>query len=266
MGRLRLRGGGRWPDVDCGGQSPPAASAAIVEVHSGERDELLLRLASDFTTEAAAAIARRGFFAIALPGGSVAANCFPTLAARSLNWRQVQFFWVDERAVAPSDPESNYALARELWLAPTGVPDASIHRMPADDPNLDAAAAAYSNDLTGILGPSARLDFVLLGVGPDGHVASLFPRHEALAFDDRLVAAVLDATKPPPRRLTLTLPVLAGAERLVVVAFGEEKAAALREAVDRDDSPQPLATVLRRTRRPLVLADRAAASLITPRS
>ena len=196
----------------------------------------------------------------------MATNCFPTLAALSLDWRQVQFFWVDERAVAPSDPESNYSLAQALWLAPAGVPGASIHRMPADEPDLAAAAAAYSNDLTGVLGPSVRLDYVLLGVGPDGHVASLFPHHDVLAHDDQLVAAVLDAPKPPPRRLTLTLPVLAGAERVVVVAFGDEKAGALREALDQDDSPLPLAAVLRGARRPLVLADRAAASLISTRA
>jgi 6-phosphogluconolactonase len=94
-------------------------------------------------------------------------------------------------------------------------------------------------------------------------VASLFPQHRVLTLEDRLVAAVDDAPKPPPRRLTLTMPILAGAERVVVVAFGEEKAEALREALEAHDSPQPLARLLRRTRRPLVLADRAAASLLT---
>ena len=137
--------------------------------------------------------------------------------------------------------------------------------MPADAPDLDAAAVAYAAELTSVLSSPVRLDFVLLGVGPDGHVASLFPQHQALALEDQLVAAVLDAPKPPPRRLTLTLPVLAGAKRVVVVAFGEEKADALREALEQDDSPQPLARLLRRTRRPLVLADRSAASLIKQR-
>jgi 6-phosphogluconolactonase len=208
------------------------------------------------------AIFRRGRFAVAVPGGSVATNCFPALAALPLDWRRLDCFWVDERSVAPLDPESNYGLARKLWLEPAGVPDASIHRMPADAPDLDAAAMAYAQELTQVLGASATLDFVLLGVGPDGHVASLFPHHRALADEDRLVAAVFDAPKPPPRRLTLTMPVLSGTERLVVVAFGEEKAETLREALQQDNSAQPLAVALRRSRRALVLADREAASLI----
>jgi 6-phosphogluconolactonase len=233
------------------------------EVYVAESGALLDRLAREFSAEAAQAIAARGFFAIALPGGSVAINGFPTLAALPLNWNRIQCFWVDERAVAPSDPDSNYGLAQALWLKPAGVPIASIHRMPADAPDLEAAAVAYSEELMSALGSPVRLDFVLLGVGPEGHVASLFPRHEALTREDRLVAAVLDAPKPPPRRLTLTMPVLAGAERVVVVAFGEEKADALHEALEGgEDSPQPLARLLRRARRPLVLADRSAASLI----
>jgi 6-phosphogluconolactonase len=258
-----MRPGWYRPDVNSGGQSPTPAGAAIVDVHASDRAGLLLALARDFTIEAPRAIAARGFFAVALPGGSVATNCFPALAALPVNWSQVQCFWVDERAVAPSDPESNYAVAQKLWLMPAAVPAASIHRMPADLPDLDAAAIAYAQDLTRALGSPARLDFVLLGVGPDGHVASLFPQHPVLTLDDRLVAAVNDAPKPPPRRLTLTMPILAGAERVVVVAFGEEKAEALREALERHDSPQPLARLLRQTKRPLVLADRAAASLLT---
>jgi 6-phosphogluconolactonase len=232
------------------------------EVYAAESNDLLQRLGREFSAEAGRATAGRGFFAIALSGGSVAVTCFPYLATLPLNWLQTHFFWVDERAVPTSDPESNYALARDLWLEPAGVPEASVHRMPADRPDLHAAAAAYSEELTSVLGSPARMDFVLLGVGPDGHVASLFPRHQALTEERACVTAVLDSPKPPPRRLTLTLPALAEAERVVVVAFGDSKAEALREAVERDDSPLPLARLLRRTRRPLVLADRAAARLL----
>lgn len=231
-----------------------------LEVRVAELDALLDELAVDFSGEVARATARRGFLSVALPGGSVATRGFPVLAALPLPWDRVHFFWVDERAVPPSDPESNYAVAHALWLDPAGVPPGSIHRMPADDPDLAAGAVAYGRELTRVLGEPARLDFVLLGVGPDGHVASLFPGHPALSEERRMVVPVMDAPKPPARRLTLTWPVLAGAERVVVVAFGESKARAMQEAIERRDSSLPVARVLRRAGRSLVLVDEAAAS------
>ena len=217
---------------------------------------------SDFLAEAGRAVARRGFFGVAVPGGSVATACFPALAALRFDWTRLRCFWVDERSVPPTDPDSNYALAYERWLKPANVPAASVSRMPADWLDLDAAAAAYSDDLVSVLGSPARLDYALIGVGPDGHVASLFPHLPALACEDRLVTSVTDAPKPPSRRLTLTLPVLAHAERLTVVAFGGEKAAAIREALEDSLSMQPLARLLRRARRPIVLVDPPAASLL----
>lgn len=232
------------------------------EVHVGTPDALVARLADDFHTEAERATTRRGFFAVALPGGSVAVHGFSALAALPLDWDQVHFFWVDERAVPPSDPESNYGVARTEWFEPAGVPMPSIHRMSADSPDLASAAVAYGRELTQVLGRPARLDFVLLGVGPDGHVASLFPGHSVLSDDRRLVVPVVDAPKPPARRLTLTLPVLAGGERVVVMAMGESKAGAMQASIERSDSSLPVARVLRRAGRSLVLLDEAAASLI----
>ena len=230
------------------------------EVYVGTLDALLERLANDFRTEAERATARRGFCAVALPGGSVAVHGFSALAALPLDWDQVHFFWVDERAVPPSDPESNYGVAHTEWLEPARVPMQSIHRMLADDPDLAAAAVAYDEELARVLGRPARLDFVLLGVGPDGHVASLFPEHSALMDDRRRVVPVVDAPKPPARRLTLTLPVLAAAERVVIMAMGESKAGAMQESIERADSSPPVALVLQRAKRSLVLLDEAAAS------
>jgi len=230
------------------------------EVYVGRLDALLRRLADEFSAEAARAMARRGFYAVALPGGSVAVHAFPALAALPLQWDRVHFFWVDERAVPPTDPASNYAVGHARWLASGRVPTASIHRMPADAPDLATAAVAYGEELTRVLGAAARLDFVLLGVGSDGHVASLFPAHPALSNERQLVVPVVDAPKPPARRLTLTLPVLARAERVVFMAFGEPKAAAIREAIEQRDSSLPMARVLRRAARSLVLLDEGAAS------
>jgi 6-phosphogluconolactonase len=164
--------------------------------------------------------------------------------------------------VPPTDPESNYAAAKAVWLEPAGVPLANIHRMRADDADLFVAATAYESEMRAVLGATGQLDFVLLGVGPDGHVASLFPGHTALSEQHRLVIAVMDAPKPPPRRLTMTMPVLADAERLIVMAFGASKSAVLGEALHHEQSPLPVAVVLRRSRRPLVLADRDAARLM----
>jgi 6-phosphogluconolactonase len=202
-------------------------------------------------------------FTLALPGGSVATTCFPRLAKLPIDWDRCEFFWVDERAVPPSDPESNYGTARSLWLDAAGVPATRAHRMPADAPDLDAAAESYSDVIIRIAHRPPRLNYVILGVGPDGHVASLFPGHALLAEAHRLAAAVRDAPKPPAHRLTLTLPVLSGAGRVVLAAFGRTKAEVIREALTNPASALPVSLVLRRAERPLILLDRDAASLVS---
>ena len=126
------------------------------------------------------ALAARGRFALALPGGSVARTFFPRLARASFDWSRADFFWGDERAVPVSDPESNYGLARSLWLDPASVPADRVHRIEAESADPVAAAAAYAHDLTRLLGQPPRLDLVLLGVGADGHICSLFPGHSLL--------------------------------------------------------------------------------------
>jgi 6-phosphogluconolactonase len=228
------------------------------EIYIAEVAKVTHRLADELRSAAPQAISGRGLFSMALPGGSVATSCFPTLATLALPWQNIHFFWADERAVPASDRESNYGLADALWLKPARVPSSSVHRMPADALDLSAAADAYALELTRVVGIDAVLDLALLGMGPDGHIASLFPGHPLLAERDRLVAAVLDSPKPPPRRLTLTMPVLARARRVIVVAFGASKAQALREALKDRGSALPVAHVLRLASSSLVLADEAA--------
>lgn len=235
----------------------------IVIAPSGELAEVL---AGRFLAEAALAWAEAERFAVALPGGAVATHFFPRLASLGLDWSRVDFFWGDERAVAPDDPRSNYGTARELWLVPAGVPETSIHRMPADDPDLARAAATYAGELARARGAPPWLDLALLGVGPDGHVASLFPGHPLLQEPTLLVAPVEAAPKPPPRRLTLTLVALASAALVVVAALGAEKAAVLRRCVEGRDPELPLARVLRAARRTLLLLDPAAAGELAGRS
>jgi 6-phosphogluconolactonase len=222
--------------------------------------ELPETLARRFVEEAGRAIAERGRFSVALPGGSAATSFFPRLARTGVDWSRTHFFWGDERAVAPTDPESNFGLARTLWLDPAGVPAAQVHRMEADASDPQAAAAAYGETLERVLGRPPVLDLVLLGVGPDGHVCSLFPGHSLLGEEGRWVAVVEDSPKPPPRRLTLTLPVLAAAGLVVVAALGPTKTAVVREALDEPDSRLPLALVARRARRCLFLLDEEAAA------
>lgn len=216
------------------------------------------RLAEIVVGDGGSAVDRRGFFAIGLPGGSVATTFFPRLAGLEFDWSTTLFFWGDERAVPADDPESNYGLARALWLGPARVAQERVHRMHAEAADVEQAAAGYAHDLASVLGTPPRLDLVLLGVGLDGHVCSLFPGHALLREERRWVAAVHDAPKPPPRRLTLTLPALAAAERLVFVAMGSAKSAVLREAIERPGSPLPVALLVRRARRAVFLLDREA--------
>jgi len=183
-------------------------------------ESLAESLAARFEEEARHAVAARGRFTVALPGGSVATSFFPRLARVPFDWSRTDFFWGDERAVPPDHADSNYAAARSLWLTPAGVPEASVHRMKAEEPDLAQAAADYARELAEVAGSPPCLDLVLLGVGPDGHVCSLFAGHPVLGLRDRAVAVVEDSPKPPPRRLTLTLPVVTGAALLGVVLLG----------------------------------------------
>ena len=237
----------------------------LPEIIVDETPALADRLAGLFEAEGRRAITDRGRFAVALSGGSVATTFFPRLARLSFDWSRTAFFWCDERAVPPSDPDSNYAAARAAWLDPAAVPAPNVHRMEAEGRDLTEAAAAHADHLVRILGDRPRLDLVLLGAGPDGHVASLFPGHAALGEEERMVLAVEDSPKPPPRRLTLTLPVLAGARTVVVPALGRSKAQVVREAVEDPGSRLPLALVTRRASRIVYLLDAEAAGALASR-
>jgi 6-phosphogluconolactonase len=223
------------------------------------------RLAGEFESRAGRAIASRGRVTVALSGGSVAAAFFPALAETAVDWSRTDFFWIDERAVPPDHPESNYALAARLWLTPSGVPEARIHRMHGEDPDLERAARLAAEELIEGAGDPPSLDLALVGVGEDGHVASIFPGLEhqqgrAEALRDRFVIPVYDSPKPPPRRLTLTVDVLSNVERIIVMALGSSKARAVSEALKGTTSETPVRELLRRARSPLLLLDRDAAA------
>ena len=155
--------------------------------------------AAEFTEKAAEIIARRGRFVVALPGGSVATTFLPVLAGLAVDWAHIDLFWIDERAVPPDHPDSNYGIASRLLLAPARVPLARIHRMQGELPELEQAARRASDELRSVAGDPPRLDLALVGVGADGHVASIFG---GVSEDGRRtnadpVIAVHDAPKPP---------------------------------------------------------------------
>jgi 6-phosphogluconolactonase len=229
------------------------------EIFVADANALAERFVTDFTTEGRRALADHRVFSIALSGGSVATTLFPSLARAPFDWSRADIFWADERIVPFADPESNYGVALSLLLGPAGISAERIHRMPVEDADVRKAAAAYSSELLRVAGNPPRLDFVLLGVGPDGHVASLFP-HDRTLYDQQPVAIVDGAPKEPRRRMTLTMPVLRGADRIVVAAFGESKRQALHDALSRPDSATPLAMVVREKARVLMLIDPEAAS------
>jgi 6-phosphogluconolactonase len=184
------------------------------------------------------AIRRRGRFHLALSGGSTPRVVYALLAAPprvgAVDWSRVEFFWGDERAVPPDHPDSNYGVARELLLEHLpGVRRGAIHRMPADAADRDATARRYQSELARAFGiPSdaprpPALDLVWLGMGRDGHTASLFPGSTALAEQRRWAVATW-APSLAAWRMTLTLPVINAARAALVVVTGADKADAVR--------------------------------------
>ena len=196
------------------------------------------RTADRIVAAARNAIRRRGRFRMALPGGTTPRAAYALLAAAPrvgrVDWPRVEFFWGDERAEPPDHEDSNYGLAWRLLLSNLpGLRSAAVHRMAADRDDLDAAASAYQRELARALGATAgarrppALDLVWLGIGRDGHTASLFPGSVALGERRRWVVAT-PGPEPHPRRMTLTLPMINAARAVLVVATGVDKAPALR--------------------------------------
>jgi 6-phosphogluconolactonase len=205
--------------------------------------------------ETIAAIRERGACALGLSGGRTPEPVYRELAsAPGIDWSRVSVFFGDERAVPPDDRESNYRMVREALLSRVPIPDSSVHRMEAERPDREAAARAYERSL-----PPA-LDILLLGVGADGHTASLFPGSPALDERRRLVLPVI-GTKAPLERLTITPPVIEAARRVAVAAAGADKAAAAARALEGSASAKDVPAGL--ARRGAWFLDRAAAARLT---
>jgi len=185
---------------------------------------------------AMAAAARTGG-SISLAGSNTPRRTYELLAAEpGIDWSQVHVWFGDERCVPPDDADSNYRMAHETLISRIDIPEPNVHRIRGED-DPEAAAAAYAAEIEGV-----ALDLALLGLGPDGHTASLFPESPALDVRDRAAVAVT-ASKPPPRRITLTLPVFERAVSILILAPGGSKADAIA-AVLRGPDPHYPASLL----------------------
>lgn len=176
------------------------------------------------------ALRDRGAATIALSGGSSPGDAYRLLAKETLDWNKVQIYWVDERAVPPAHERSNYGAAKKALLDAIAIPPGNVHRMRGEADDLSAAAQEYEETLRDTvkqkLGGLPSLDLVVLGIGDDGHTASLFPGERTVHVTDRLVAAV-PAKEGREARLTLTTPVLENARASVVIVLGKAKHPAL---------------------------------------
>lgn len=232
--------------------------------------ELFGAAAEEVMRAANQAVVERGRFTIALSGGSTPKNLFNLLATNAkstLPWDRMFFFWGDERHVGPTDPQSNYRMADEAMLSKVPVPAGNVFRIVAENPDAAAAAQAYEQTLRKFFQQESgvpRFDLILLGMGPDGHTASLFPGTAALQEKSKLVVANW-VDKLKTHRLSFTLPVLNAAREVAFLVSGVDKAAVLKTVLE-DDVPgeQYPAKLVRPTDGKLIwLLDRAAASALS---
>jgi 6-phosphogluconolactonase len=222
-----------------------------------------------FVEAARDAVARRGAYFVALSGGSTPRALFHLLAQppyrEQVDWSRTHVFWGDERCVPPNDPESNYRMAREALLFHVPIPAHQVYRMPGESADPAAGAALYEMTMRRAFalapGEQPRFDLILLGMGPDGHTASLFPHTSALHITDRLVVANA-VEKLGMTRLTLTAPAINHAALVVFLVAGADKAETLAAVLQGPRRPEdlPAQLIAPTAGAVLWLVDRAAAA------
>jgi 6-phosphogluconolactonase len=242
----------------------PDGSVAEALVHP-DAASLVSGAADLIAAEAADAIAQHGRFAIALSGGNTPKPVYERLAGmRSIDWARVHVLFGDERCVPPDDPRSNYHMAKAALIDHVPIPAENVHRMHGED-HPDAAADAYERVMRSVLGADGRLDLVLLGLGDNGHTASLFPGLAVVTETKRWVmAAYVEVVGM--WRLTMTPPPINAARQVTFVAAGADKAEILHRVLEGPRDPVVLpAQVIRPSERPaLWLIDAAAAARLAP--
>lgn len=205
---------------------------------ANDAEELASRTVSLFVSAAHEAIESKGAFYVALSGGNTPRRAFEKLAAnpgaQALPWHHIHVFWADERYVPADSPQSNYRLAAEALLRKVPIPPDNIHRIPTEQQDICLAARAYESLLRDVFGLEENrvpeFDLIVLGMGADGHTASLLPNSFA-TFDTDDLACVVYVMDDRFNRITLTHPVLHAARRLVVLVSGAEKANTLRDVL-----------------------------------
>ncbi len=243
-----------------------------IEVFSTAAD-LFHAAAEKFVRAARAAIGAQGRFSVALSGGSTPKALYSLLASNyaGFAWNRVFLFFGDERHVPPTDPDSNYRMVNESLLTRIAIPAENVFRVRAENPDAAAAAADYEGQLRRFFelrsgdrpGEFPRFDLVLLGMGSDGHTASLFPDSPALDEQSRLVAANWVA-KFNSHRITFTFPVLNRAAEVMFMASGADKADMLRQVLEgKNIPPLPSQRVEPSDGRLLWMLDEAAAAKLT---
>lgn len=216
-------------------------SPESVEVLSSP-DELAHAVAERLVEELLSLQAEGRVPSIVLTGGTIAnkvhAAVLETPAHRDVNWSRVEVWFGDERFVAGTDEDRNALQARRALLDALPLDPARVHEMAASDgehgADVDAAARAYGDEVTRVLGERPRFDVLMLGIGPDGHCASLFPGHDAVAAYG-VAVGVRSSPKPPPTRISLTMATLLRADQVWFMATGSEKAEAVHRAMTSHD-------------------------------
>ncbi len=229
-----------------------------------DTESVAQRAALQIARELQAARHARGSAHLALSGGTTPGGAYELLADELEDWEGIEVWFADERCVGPEDPESNYLLARQTLLTAADIADEQVHRMQGEL-GPEAGAERYAQALRERVAAEAgetdavpALDVVVLGIGPDGHVASLFPGAPTLDADARAVCLpVHDSPKPPPERITLSLHVLRAARACVLLATSASKSDAVA-AMLGEPSPHVPASLLRRGRLSVIVDDAAA--------
>ena len=207
-----------------------------IDTLSQQAARYVVRIASE-------SIAARGRFTIALSGGTTPRKLYSLLGSEpyssQIDWNLVHIFWGDERCVPLDNPDSNYFMAQEVLMSKIPIPAFQVHRMPADQPDRDAASQEYAIEMQRAFGTHGipAFDLIQLGMGPEGHTASLFPHQASLHENQRLVMPV-SVPKPPPDRLTFTPPLLNAARNILFLVTGSDKADALQAVLEGTYQPE----------------------------